>query len=132
MINLDEINFEDEFIDTFTLTGGGVEECHCGKTHVAIESDYLLDLDEGNEMRDDFIKRAKTDENLELHYGVEAVYMVVINNEYVAECDCRGWEPYMKLFLNNKSIIAEFLIKVSAKVNLINEQYKTLNRLKDI
>ena len=101
------------FRAAFGGAGGPTLECHCGKYHVAMESDWFVrygDEDAEAEMKGLLAREKDGDENLVLHYDCDDIRFITVNGkDYVDVCDCEGWKPYMKFIVQERINIYYFL-----------------------
>ena len=130
-MNIHDLDLETDFLESFLTGGGAVQECDCGREHVAINSDYF-DYPEDECTVFDYKHRAETDEMLVLHDDFDYIGCIEIDRKVWADCcECRGWEPYMKFIINHRHSIRDFLVRTSARVEVALEHEKTFRILKD-
>ena len=131
-MNILDLNFEQEFIDTFTSGAGSVEDCHCGKEHVAIDSDLFTPEEEYVETIKDFTEREAAGDDIMLHYNCDYIETISVNGlHFIEGCECEGWKPYMNFMINERRNIRSFLIKMAEEMRRAYDQEKILEILKD-
>ena len=128
-----DLDLDNAFQECFSTSAGPVLECHCGREHVCITSNYFDENEPGDvEMIADYEKRALTDENLILHYEFDTIGEVCVAGKiYAEDCECEGWRPYMNFIISERKNIKEFLITMAEKATIALEHEKTFNILKD-
>lgn len=130
-MNILKLDLEPEFIRAFTRGGSVVVECNCGREHVCINSDYLHQDFDDEEMISNYRERAKTDNMLILNYSDDTLCVIELNGLVFAEgCECKGWIPYMNFILSQRIQIKRFLIKIAEKAQIALEQEQVFNILK--
>ena len=126
-----DLNLNEEFQQCFTRAGSPTVDCHCGREHVCINSYAFSEAWEDQKIVKEYIERDKTDENLILNGIEDTLCVVEVNGLIFAEdCECKGWEPYMKFILRDRTQIRDFLIKFAEKATVALEHEKTFNILK--
>jgi hypothetical protein len=125
-----ELDLDNIFQDCFTTSAGPVVECNCGREHVCITSDYFENDDK--EMIANYYERAKTDKNLILNMEYDTIAQVEVGGkQFVEDCECEGWKPFMQFIISERKNIKNFLIRLSQKAQQALEHEKVFNVLKD-
>ena len=106
-----DVDIERLFIQDFTTAGCTQFDCDCGKSHYALESYYDWDdQEEGERMRSQLIADAEEDENIDIHYYDDTLEIIELDGRsWVADCDCKGWKPYMNFIFKHRRRITYFL-----------------------
>lgn len=130
-MNIYTLNLDDDFQQIFTRGGSPVVECSCGREHVCINSPAFNEDKESQQIAKEYKKRAKTDKNLILEHEYDCICIVKVNGLIFAEdCECKGWEPYLKFILKERVYIKNFLIRIAEKAQIVLDHEKTFNILK--
>ena len=130
-MNIFDLDIEQDFYDSFLTGGGAVQECDCGREHVAITSEYF-DYPEDIEVINDYRYRAETDSLLVLHEDCDYIGSIEIDGRVWADCcECKGWEKYMIFLVQNRVHIKDFLVRISERAQIALDQEKMFNILKD-
>jgi len=132
-MNIFDIDLDNDFSNCFTSSAGPVTDCHCGREHVCINSNYFdAQSEEDADMLNDYITRAETDKNLILDYEYDSQTLIEVDQKYfVYGCECEGWRPYMNFIMDHRRQIRDFLVTVAAKAEQALEREKTFNILAD-
>ena len=132
-MNIFDIDLDDDFSRSFTSSAGAVTDCHCGREHVCINSNYFDPEDEHDAgMIADYHTRDETDENLVLDYEYDSQTLLMVGDKwFVYGCECEGWKPYMNFIIQHRRQIRDFLVMISDRAEQALEHEKSYNILKN-
>jgi hypothetical protein len=103
----------DDFVGCFVGGGSPNVECHCGRNHIAIESDYLSD-DERAYYNDENVKDP---DGWIFEYGIDTIHYVNIGDkQFVDGCPCNGPRHYENLFWEHRKEYRRYLTIVKMKL----------------
>lgn len=133
MLTLSEENLERAFVRAHSKFGGPTAECNCGREHVAINSDYFEQDEQGEEEKAHYSERAETDPKVVLDYQYDYFQTMEVGGlMFVYGCECKGWERYMNYLVNDRKEITEFLIALSDEIARAAEAERIMQRLKQV
>lgn len=127
-MNIFDLDLEQEFLEAFTVGGSPVSQCQCGREYVCVDNTYYFDGLGAHSS--DYIDCAKEDSNIKIMHDIDGVTILdVLGRHFIAECECRGWVPYMELLIANHREISMFVTSTDKKLELALEYEKTFKRL---
>lgn len=129
-----DVDIDAIFQYAFTRAGSPVIDCNCGRHHVCIDSYAFQNGPEDEEMRKEYIREDDEgeNENLVLHYEIDHLSVIEINNLIFAEdCECQGWVPYRDFLFAERTHIRNFLVRLASEAQQALELEKTFNILSD-
>lgn len=108
-IDIEESEFYDDFINSFSTSGSVIIDCRCGRIHVADDEIDCLEEEELEELR----KIEEKDPNKVVHWGYASISWTWINGEQVVfECPC-GFDKMVCAFIEeHQSQILSFIGKM--------------------
>jgi hypothetical protein len=103
----------DDFIGVFMGGGGPNQECYCGREHIAIDSDVIIESE-----IEYYTEMNKEDpEGFIIHRDVDDVrYSYISGKNFVHDCPCNGPRHYEDMFWQNRKQIRQYLTIVKMKL----------------
>ena len=119
-----ELGVDQQFLDRFCDAGASQADCSCGRHHIALAAYDSWDEEyegEINGIKEEVIADAEKDENTTLHDD-ESISLISLGNRvFVADCECKGWVPFMEFMVDQRRQIGRFLVDVNKEFIRLQE-----------